>query len=164
LIDDRTVPAATWPTVAVAGIAGGLTFLTLESLMLAFSGREPWLIERMIGATLAGEQLLDRSTPAFGAVLLGLALGLYVALVFAFLLVGLIRGTTVGRAYVFGATSGLLIYFAVFHVFSLPFRWLSMAQGVPTALAMALSGVAAIWMYVTRARRMGPPRDASARA
>lgn len=157
--------APDWQVAAVAGFAAGAVLMVLELFWAAALGNEgPWRISHLVAALVMGPGILQATAPSFDLAVVSVALvthyvlGIVFGLALGYIIAGLRREATAGRAEWIGALFGVALYVINFYGLAQLFPWFVELRGWSTLIAHLVFGLTAALLYWKLARH--PPTGA----
>lgn len=148
--------AALW-----AGVAGGLASVVLRLLIALLQGQSPWAPVRMMAAPLKGEQVLPPpATLELDIFLAGMAGHFGISILFAIVMVFVVRGMPTGATIAISLVLSLVLYVIMFHVLTPSFPYYAKGRGWIPILMHLVLGLVAGWTYRAWANKPPEPVEA----
>ena len=114
-----------WSAAFWAGLISGIIFLLLNVFLIPyFIGGSPWMMVRLFGSVVLGEEVLaPPATYHLSALVVAVLMHLVLSIVFSMLLAYIIHRGGLITGILGGALFGLILYLINFYTLTLIFPW-----------------------------------------
>jgi len=151
-----------WRAAAMAGLAAGVIFVVLESVLTLAMGGSLWAPLRMTAAIVMGQGVTAQAaTFGGGVVLVGLVVHFVLSIVFTLILAAIMApfnlDSSVGMTTLAGLVFGLAVYLIDFYGFARLFPWFIEARGALSLVTHLIFGLVAADIYLQIERRRAGP-------